>query len=211
MALWPLLETCLCQVPGTLQDSPETAAVLAWQVGRQGRGRDSRSKWCHWEHLRRESTKTKPRRESSGSACSLSLRINDACLVTKSCLTLCHPIDCSPPDFSVHGLLQARILEWAAISFFFLRERANTISQDRCHHKKPQPWLYHICSSVQAAQPWGHRRNTRHHAEIRVSSTKAWGESVGFGNKMPDFIPQIHWLWDFENVVWFLWTLFLHL
>ena len=28
---------------------------------------------------------------------------------------LCNPIDCSPPDFSVHGILQARILEWVAM------------------------------------------------------------------------------------------------
>ena len=29
----------------------------------------------------------------------------------------CNPVDCSPPDTSVHGLFQARILEWVAISF----------------------------------------------------------------------------------------------
>ena len=34
------------------------------------------------------------------------------CSVTQSCLTLCDPIDCSPPGSSVHGILQARILEW---------------------------------------------------------------------------------------------------
>ena len=32
------------------------------------------------------------------------------------CLTLCDPVDCSPPGSSVHGILQARILEWVAIS-----------------------------------------------------------------------------------------------
>ena len=32
------------------------------------------------------------------------------------CLTLCDPMDCSPPGSSIHGILQARILEWAAIS-----------------------------------------------------------------------------------------------
>ena len=37
------------------------------------------------------------------------------CLVNQSCLTLCHPIDCSPPGSSVHGILQARILEWVAM------------------------------------------------------------------------------------------------
>ena len=30
----------------------------------------------------------------------------------QSCLTLCNPMDCSPPDSSVHGILQERILEW---------------------------------------------------------------------------------------------------
>ena len=37
-------------------------------------------------------------------------------LVTQSCLTLCDPIDCSPPGSAVHGILQARILEWVALS-----------------------------------------------------------------------------------------------
>ena len=38
-------------------------------------------------------------------------------LVTQSCLTLCDPMDCSPPGSSVHGILQARILEWVAFPF----------------------------------------------------------------------------------------------
>ena len=38
-------------------------------------------------------------------------------LVAQLCLTLCDPMDCSPPGSSVHGILQARILEWVAISF----------------------------------------------------------------------------------------------
>ena len=35
----------------------------------------------------------------------------------QSCLTLCNPVDCSLPGFSIHGIFQARILEWVAISF----------------------------------------------------------------------------------------------
>ena len=35
----------------------------------------------------------------------------------QSCLTLCNPMDCSPPASSVHEILQARILEWVAIFF----------------------------------------------------------------------------------------------
>ena len=37
--------------------------------------------------------------------------------VTQSCPTLCDPTDCSLPGFSVHGIFQARVLEWVAISF----------------------------------------------------------------------------------------------
>ena len=38
-------------------------------------------------------------------------------LVTQSCPTLCDPMDHSPPGSSVHGILQARVLEWVATSF----------------------------------------------------------------------------------------------
>ena len=38
------------------------------------------------------------------------------CLLSQSCPTLCNPMNCSPPGSSVHGILQARILEWVAMS-----------------------------------------------------------------------------------------------
>ena len=38
-------------------------------------------------------------------------------LITQSCPILCDPMDCSPPGSSAHGILQARILEWAALPF----------------------------------------------------------------------------------------------
>ena len=37
-------------------------------------------------------------------------------LVAQSCMTLCDPMDCSLPGFSVYGIHQARILEWVDIS-----------------------------------------------------------------------------------------------
>ena len=40
------------------------------------------------------------------------------CSVTKLFPTLCNSMDCSPPGSSVHGISQARILKWVAISFF---------------------------------------------------------------------------------------------
>ena len=39
------------------------------------------------------------------------------CVCTQSCPTVCDPVDCSPPGSSVHGILQARIPLWVAISF----------------------------------------------------------------------------------------------
>ena len=49
-------------------------------------------------------------------------------LDTKSCSTLCDPMDCSLPGSSVHGILQARILEWVATPFSrgFSRTRDQT-------------------------------------------------------------------------------------
>ena len=48
-------------------------------------------------------------------------------LVTQLCLTLCDPMDCSPPGSSVRGILQAKILEWVAISF----SRGSSQARDR--------------------------------------------------------------------------------
>ena len=41
---------------------------------------------------------------------------HSCCLVAKSCLTLHDPMDRSPPGYSVHGISQARILDWVVIS-----------------------------------------------------------------------------------------------
>jgi len=47
------------------------------------------------------------------------------------CPTLCDPMDCSPPGSSIHGIFQARVLEWGAITFSELqlsatKEKAHT-------------------------------------------------------------------------------------
>ena len=45
------------------------------------------------------------------------MKVKSESEVTQSCLTLCDPMDSSLPGSTVHGIFQARILEWAAISF----------------------------------------------------------------------------------------------
>ena len=68
--------------------------------------------------------------------------------VTQSCLTLCHPMDCSPPGSSVHGILQGRTLEWVAISF----SRKSSWPRDRtqvCLHCR---WILYLLSHQ--GSPW---------------------------------------------------------
>ena len=52
-----------------------------------------------------------------------------ALLDAQSCLTLCDPMDCSPPGSSVHGIFLARILEWVAIYY----ARGSSRPRDRTH------------------------------------------------------------------------------
>ena len=49
--------------------------------------------------------------------CLMTLKVQVKVLATQSCPTLCDPMDCSLPESSVHGILQARIQEWVAISY----------------------------------------------------------------------------------------------
>ena len=53
-------------------------------------------------------------------------------LVTQSCLTLCNTMDCSPPGSSVHGILQARILDWVDIPFSRRSSQPRDWSQVSC-------------------------------------------------------------------------------
>ena len=45
------------------------------------------------------------------------MKVKSESEVAQLCPTLCDPMDCSPPGSSVHGIFQARVLEWGAIAF----------------------------------------------------------------------------------------------
>ena len=45
------------------------------------------------------------------------MRVKSESEVSQSCPTLSYPMDCSPPGSSIHGIFQARVLEWGAIAF----------------------------------------------------------------------------------------------
>ena len=65
-----------------------------------------------------------------------------AAKLLQSCLTLCDPIDGSPPGSSVPGILQARILEWVAISF-----------SNACMHAKSLQSCPTLCSPMHSSPP----------------------------------------------------------
>ena len=65
---------------------------------------------------------------------------SEVIVVAQSYPTLCNPMDCSPPGSSIAGILQARILEWVAISF----SRESSRLRDRTHVSYIGTWvLYH--------------------------------------------------------------------
>ena len=61
-------------------------------------------------------------------------------LIAQLCQTLCSLMDCSPPGSSVHGILQARILEWVTISFF----RESSQSKDQPEFSALHSDSYHL-------------------------------------------------------------------
>ena len=73
----------------------------------------------------------------------------------QSCLTLCDPMDCSLPGSSVHEVLQARILEWVAISY----SRGSSWSRQQTHISciscNGQRFLYHLATREAQTSPSG--------------------------------------------------------
>ena len=86
------------------------------------------------------------------------------CSVAQSCPTLCNPMDCSPPASSVHGIFQARILEWAAIS-----------SARGSSH--PRDWTYVSCISCFASRQILYHWAIREAPLFYIYIVKYWPQS----------------------------------
>ena len=74
--------------------------------------------------------------------------------VAQSCLTLCNPIDCTPPVSSVHGILEARILEWVAMPSSRglpnpgIKPRSPTLQADLLPSEPPGKAPFHVFSPL---------------------------------------------------------------
>ena len=103
------------------------------------------------------------------------------CVFTKSYPALCDPLDCSPPGFSVHGISQARIQEWAAISF----SRGSSQPRDRtwvswiagrlsyCLSHQGSPQSERRCYYARATMPEQRSQATRDYSH----TTDRWGQA----------------------------------
>ena len=78
------------------------------------------------------------------------IKVKSESEVAQSCLTLCNPMDCSLPGSSVHGIFQARVLEWGVIAF-----------------------------SLYADQPKQHIKKQRHYFVNKGPSSQGYGFSSG--------------------------------
>ena len=76
----------------------------------------------------------------------------------------CDPMDCSPPGFSVRGILQARIVEWVAISF----SRGFSPPRDGTRISRIDRWiLYHWVTTLHMAiTAWGTGGSTHRHNQL---------------------------------------------
>ena len=94
--LWSL--TCCCQVASVVSDSvwpyrqQPTRLLHPWESPGKNTGVG-----CHFLLQR--------------------MKVKSESEVAQSCLTLSNPMDCRPPGSSIHGIFQARVLEWGAIAF----------------------------------------------------------------------------------------------
>ena len=104
--------------------------------------------------------------------------------VAQSCLTLCDPVDCSPPGSSIHGIFQARVLEWVAISFSRdlpdpgIEPRSPAFQADALPPEPPEPY-----ESVKSLQ-------------IGPSSWRPLNQELTPGNVQAGF-PCQYWSWEF--------------
>ena len=81
------------------------------------------------------------------------MKVKSESEVTQSCPTLSDPMDCSLPDSSVHGIFQARVLEWGAIAVSIPHPRRMIILL-------PPPQFSQLSHSVMSNSLWTHEPRT---------------------------------------------------
>ena len=79
------------------------------------------------------------------------IKVKSISEVAQSCLTLCDPMDCSLPGSSIHGIFQARVLEWGAIAF--TKKLLGTIQIQQYCHLERSPSGIRGCAALRSGCP----------------------------------------------------------
>ena len=103
--------------------------------------------------------------------------------VTQSCPTLCDPVDCSPPGFFVHGILQARILEWVTISF----SRGSSWSRDQTQVSRIGGRGFNLWATREAWPRQHDKKKQRHYFARKGPSSQSYG-----------FSSSHVWMWELD-------------
>ena len=104
--------------------------------------------------------------------------------VAQSCLTLSNPMDCSLPGSSIHGIFQARVLEWGAIAF----------SKERWALKKWCFWTLVLEKTLESSLDW---------KEIKPVYPKGNQSWIFIGRTDAEAETPILWAPDAKN--WLIW------
>ena len=117
----------------------------------------------------------------------------------QSCLTLCGPMDCRLPGSSLHGILQARILEWVAICFSTMRTRG-TPNHFSVHEIKA-PFMkilghnlpfYHVAFALPQKWLWLHQFSSVQFSHSVVSDSLRPHELQHDRPPCPSSTPRVH-------------------
>ena len=132
------------------------------------------------------------------------------CMCTQSCPTVCNLMDCNPPGSSVHGIFQARNLEWVVISFprwsFQPRDR-NSVSCIPCTGRQSLHHLHHLGNPQEKAAIWYEKTDTHpkfqwwklillafHHLMFSKEKKDTSKQKSHQSNKSPFVLSKFFWL-----------------
>ena len=125
-------------------------------------------------------------------------------LIAQLCLTLCNPVDCSPPGSSVHGILQARILKWVTIPFSRGSSRSRHWTLVSCIAGGFFT-LSHLGTSILKHYPWLINSLLSHNNPL------GWRSELG---KSKDTLPDYENLYQFHvsmyNFILINWSVHFH-
>ena len=89
------------------------------------------------------------------------MKVKSESEIAQSCPTLCNSMDCSLPGSSVHGIFQARVLEWGATAF------SDTINHNHRQLANLIRWTTALSNSMKLSHSvWGHLRRMSHGGEV---------------------------------------------